>query len=87
MAKKNSSGVFEKLEAEVVKNAGNYMKQNIKRRILKFSEMSLSFFLAFFFIFFGLSKLIGHYIPELATGWNFILLGISFLFIALLLKI
>lgn len=79
MSKKE--GVFEKLEAEVVREAGEYMKDKVKRKVLKVSEISLLVIIGFILISFGLATIIGSYFPLLDNGLNFLILGVALLLI------
>ena len=85
MAKKQSS-TFEKIEAEVLREAGNYVKDKVKRKVMRIGEMSLAFLFAFVLIIIGLAQFIGSLVPYLDNGLNYMLLGVLFLLIGLLLR-
>lgn len=85
MAKEKSS-FFEKLEAEVVKEAGDYVKQKVKKKAIRIGEVSLSFLFAFVLIIIGLAQMLASFVPFLENGLNYLLLGVLFLLIGMMLK-
>lgn len=84
---KEKKGIFETLEAEVVREAGAYVKDKVQRKILRISEISMLIILGFFLISFGLAQFIGAQYPILPQGASYMLLGIVFLLISYSLKI
>lgn len=84
---KQKKGIFETIEAEVVKEAGEFVKEKIKKKILRISEISILIILAFFLISFGLAEFIAYQYPIIPQGISFIGLGIVFLAISYTLKI
>ena len=82
---KSDESFFEKVEGEVLREAGNYFKDKVKRKILKIGEISILVLLAMFLISFGLAHLIGYYIHFLGNGLSYIVLGLVFLLIGYLL--
>lgn len=85
MGKKESS-VFERLEAEVVSEASDFVKEKVTKKIIKVGEVSVSFLLAFVLIIVGVAELIGSFVPVLAGGFNYLLMGVLFLVIGGILK-
>lgn len=83
MSRKTES-VFEKLEAEVVKEAGNYVKDKVRRKVMRIGEISILVIMGFILLSFGLATLIGSYFPMLDNGLNFLILGIALLLIGYL---
>jgi hypothetical protein len=79
-------GIFERITGEIVGKAEDYVVEKVKRRIIRIGEISIFLLLSFVMISFGLATLAGTYIPVLANGLNFMLLGVIYLFIAMLLK-
>jgi len=84
MPKKKS--FFEKVEAEVIDETGGYIRNKIKSKIIKYSEVSIFALLSFLLISIGISELLAVYFPVLVGGWNYILLGIVFLLAAVLIR-
>lgn len=84
---KQKKSIFETLEAEVVKEAGAYVKDKVQKKILRISEISMLIVLGFFLISFGLATFIATQFPSLPEGISFILLGLGFLVISYVLKI
>lgn len=84
---KKKKGIFETLEAEVVKEAGNYVKEKIQKKILRISEISMLIIIGFFLISFGLAEFIASQYPILPQGLSYIILGIGFLLLSYILKI
>lgn len=85
MAKKQQS-TFERIEAEVFREAGNYVKDKVRKKVYRIGEMSLAFLFAFVLIIIGLAQFIGSLVPYLDNGLNYMLLGALFLIIGLILK-
>jgi len=84
---KQKKGILESLEAEVVNEAENFVKQKVKNKILRISEISILIILGFFLISFGLAEFIEYQYPMIPQGMNYIGLGVVFLVISYLLKI
>ncbi|MDA3855425.1 MAG: hypothetical protein PF569_04145 [Candidatus Woesearchaeota archaeon] len=87
MIKKAEKGVFETLEAQVVEEAGNFVKDKIKSKALRVGEISLLIILGFILISFGLANLLGSYYPILDTGFNYLIIGVVFLIVSFSLKV
>lgn len=85
MAKKK--GVFERLEAEVISETENYVKNKVKKNVIKFGEISVAFLVGFLLIVIGVVELIGVYFPSLSGGFNYLIIGVLFLIVAILLKV
>lgn len=85
MAKKKSA--FERLEGEIITETENYVKGRFKRNMLKLGEVSLAFLAGFLLITVGMVELIAVYFPILEGGFNYLLMGILFLLVGILLKI
>ncbi len=81
------SGVFEKLEAEIVRDAGDYVKDRVKRKAIKVGEISILIIIGFILISFGLSFLLGNFFPILASGYNFLIVGVIMLVLSSLIKV
>jgi hypothetical protein len=77
---------FEKVEAEVVSAGKSYVEQKVKKNLIKFGEISILVILAMFLITFGIGNLIGFYFPVLANGLNYVILGVIFLLVGMLLN-
>lgn len=84
--KKKKHSFFETVEGEVVKEAGHYFRDRVKAKVLKWTEFSVLALLALIMISFGIANLIGSYVPELSNGLNFVLLGMVFLIMSLLVR-
>lgn len=83
---KEKRGIFERVEAEVVDAAKAYAGEKIKKNLIKFGEISALVVLAMFLISFGIADLLGFYFPELANGLNYVILGVLFLLVGMLLN-
>lgn len=83
MVKKNKSS---SIEAELVSGVGNYVKNTVTRKILKWTEISVLVLLALIMISIGIAFFIGSYFPNLNNGLNFVLLGMVFLIASILIK-
>jgi hypothetical protein len=77
---------FEKVEAEVVSAGKSYVEKKVKKNLIKFGEISALVVLAMFLIAFGIGDLIGFYFPILANGLNYVILGVTFLLVGMLLS-
>jgi len=86
MKKKNPS-FFESIEGEVVREAGEYVKDKVKTKLLRIGEISILAILAFILISFGIATILENTFPILSGGFSFILLGVIFLLISFSLKI
>lgn len=84
--KKNSEGFFESVEAEILREAGEHIKEKIKKKAIRIGEMSLAFLFAFVLIIIGVAQFLGTLVPYLDNGLNYLLLGVLFLIIGLILK-
>jgi hypothetical protein len=82
MVKKKQKTMIEQLEGEVIKGAEELIKGTIKRKIIRIGEISVLIFMAFVMISFGLGQLIAFYMPILANGLSFMILGVLFLLIS-----
>jgi uncharacterized membrane protein YkvI len=82
----NKKSFFEKVEAEVVSAGKAYLGEKIKKNLIKFGEVSVLIVLAIFLITFGIGDLIGFYFPILANGLNYLILGVLFLVVGMLLS-
>ena len=87
MANAKKKSVFEKFEAEVVRDAGNYVKEQVRRKVVKIGELSILVILGFFLVSFGVASLLGQYYPILGNGFNFLIIGFLFLVISFFMKI
>ncbi|MCA9459772.1 MAG: hypothetical protein KC550_04460 [Nanoarchaeota archaeon] len=79
MVKKSS--FFEKVEAEVISEAGNYVKEKAKKKLIHIGEFSILVILGIFLITFGLGKVIETHVPYLDGGYAYLILGLLFLII------
>jgi len=77
---------FEKVEAQVVEAGSDYLNRKIKKKLFRLGEVSMFIFLSFVLISIGLAFLIGKYFPLVDSGLNFIILGIIFLLVGVLLN-
>jgi hypothetical protein len=77
---------FEKIEDGVVETAKDFVNGKVKKRVYRFGEFSLFLILSIVMISFGISFLIGKFVPILDGGFNFIIVGTLFLIISLYLK-
>ncbi len=84
MTKKKS--FFEKLEAEIINDAGAYVKDKVTRKVIRVGEVSIAFLFAFILIIIGIAQLLEGFFPILENGLNYIVLGFLFFLIALILK-
>lgn len=82
MVKKKS--FMDTVEAEVVDAAKNYVGEKIKKKVIKIGEFSILAFLAMMLISFGLAQLIGAYFPMLSNGLNYIILGVVYFLVGLM---
>lgn len=74
------------IEAEIFHEAAGYVKDKVKRKILKIGEVSISFLTAFLLIIVGMVELIGTHFPILQGGYNYLLFGVFFLVAGMILK-
>ena len=84
--KKHNKDFFEKVEAQVIKGAKGYVKEKVKSTVVKWGEFSVLVLLSLIMISMGVAYLIGFYYPMLNNGLNFVLLGMIFLFMSLLVR-
>lgn len=80
-------GVFEKLEAEVISETEDFIKGKFKKNMLKLGEVSIAFLTGFLLVVVGLVELLAVYYPNLSGGFNYLLIGVLFLIVGLLLKV
>ena len=78
-------GIFERLEAEVINGAEEYVVQKVKKKILRIGEISLFALLGFILMSIGLAYLIAAYISILNNGLSFIVLGLTFMIVSMFL--
>lgn len=81
---REKKGVFEKVEAEVVSMAKEYACDKVKKKLIKFGEISALVVMAMFLISFGVAELVGFYFPVVANGLNYVILGVVFLVVGML---
>lgn len=86
MAKEKKSA-FEKLEAEIVHEAGEFVKEKVKRKVLRIGEISILIILGFMLISFGIASLLANYYPILSGGYSYLLIGVLFLIISYIMKV
>lgn len=84
MVKKN---LFESVEAEIVDGAKNYVENKIKKKAIRFGEISILIVLSFILISVGLAQVLANMYPILLGGYSYILLGIFYLLVSYILKI
>jgi len=80
-------GFFEKVEAEVVTQAKGFMGNKIKKKIIRYGEISILVLLSFVLISIGISTILANTFPILSGGYSYVLLGLVFLGISYILKI
>ena len=85
--KSSKKGVFETLEAQVVKEAGNFVRDKVKQKVLRIGEVSLLIIIGFILISFGVAQILASFYPMLSQGYSYLLLGIVFLIISFTMKI
>ena len=73
-------------DAELVSGVGSYVKDKVKRQILKWTEISVLVLLALIMISFGVATLVGQEFPNLNNVLNFILLGMVYLVASILIR-
>jgi hypothetical protein len=90
MGKKKES-LFEKVEAEVLEGAKSYAKSYVKEKVtsklVRVGEISVSFLLGFILLIIGIVQIVGHYFPVLDNGFNYLIFGVLFLLIGMMLKV
>jgi len=86
MARKKKSSVFEKVEAEVMEAAGDYVKKKVVRRFVKIGEFSVLALLALILISIGIAQLIGFYYPQFDNGLNYLFLGLLLMISGFIIK-
>jgi hypothetical protein len=87
MAKKSSHKSHESIETEILRDAGHFVRDTVKRKVLHIGEISVLILLGFILISFGLANLLAKYFDALAGGYNFILLGVLFLIVSYLIRV
>jgi hypothetical protein len=85
--KSSKKGVFETLEAQVVKEAGNFVRDKVKKKVLRIGEVSLLIIIAFILISFGVAQILASFYPMLSQGYSYLLLGIVFLVISFTMRV
>lgn len=85
--KSSKKGVFETLEAQVVKEAGNFVRDKVKKKVLRIGEVSLLIIIGFILISFGIAQILASFYPMLSQGYSYLLLGIVFLIISFTMRI
>jgi uncharacterized membrane protein HdeD (DUF308 family) len=78
--------LFDRVEEKGVEMARDYVKEKVTKKIIRIGEMSIAFLLAAIFLTIGIVELTAHFLPFLQGGWNYLIFGIFFLIIALILK-
>ena len=84
MTKKKS--FIETIEGEAIHEAEDYFKNKIRKRAIKISEMSASFLLGFILLIIGVAEFMSAQFPILEGGFNYLILGIIFILIGLILR-
>jgi hypothetical protein len=82
--------VFEKIEAEVLSEAHDYMNyktNQVKRKAIRIGEISALVLLGFFLLSFGAAALLATYFPALSGGYSYVILGVVFVVISLMIKV
>lgn len=85
MTKKKSS-FFESVEAEIIDQAKDIVKDKVKKKAIQIGEISALVILGAFLISIGIASLISLYFPQTAGGFNYIILGGLFLITGFLMK-
>ena len=80
-------GFFEKVEAQVVGAAENYVKEKVQNKLYRVGEFSILVVLGFFLVSFGIASLIAFYFPVLQNGYSYILLGLVLLLTAYFMRV
>ena len=83
---KKKKSFMEALEGEVINEAGNYVKRKVTSRAVRIGEMSAAFLIGFVLLIIGVAELLPSVFPILEDGYNYIILGILFLIIGMVLK-
>jgi hypothetical protein len=84
--KKFTEKIFDRVEAEVVNTAGDYIKSKIRRKIIKAGEVSLAFLFSFVLLIIGLAEVLASLFSFLENGLNYIILGIVFFIVGMIIK-
>ncbi len=85
MVKKNN--LFESVEAEIIDGAKDFVKEKVKKKVIRIGEISILILLSFIMISIGLGQILANMYPILMGGYSYLLLGITFLLISYLMKI
>lgn len=85
MAKRKESP-FERVEAEVLHGAQQYLKDSVWKRVVKYGEFSILAFLGFILISIGLAELLAYAFPILEGGFGYVILGLIYFLIGWLIK-
>ncbi len=80
-------GFFERVEAQVVGAAEDYVKEKVQKKVDRIKEYSILVFLGFFLIGYGVSTLMAFYFPILGNGISFMILGMILVLIAHFMKV
>lgn len=79
MVKKNKKSFFDSIKTEIINDTGEYVRTNVKNKVLHIGEISVLVIIGFILISFGLAKLLENFFPILIGGYSYILLGIILL--------
>ena len=71
----------------MVNEAGEYIRSKVKKKVLRFGEISILIMLGFILISFGIANILASFYPLLSGGYNYLIVGILFLMASFLLKI
>lgn len=80
-------GFFEKVEAQVVGAAEDYVKEKVQKRLYRVGEFSILVVLGFFLVSLGIANLIAFYFPVLGNGLSYVIFGIILLLIAYFMRV
>ena len=83
---KKKKGFTEALEAEVLHETGEYVKDKFRKKAIRIGEMSAAFILGMFLIAIGVALFLESVFPELEGGISFIILGVIFILVGVLLR-
>ena len=83
---KRKESPFERVEAEVMQGAQDYLKGSVWKRIKKYGEFSLLAFIGFILISMGLAEVLATFFPTLQGGFSYLVLGVLYLVIGFLIK-
>lgn len=80
-------GFFEKVEAQVIGKAEDYVKEKVQKKLYRVGEFSVLVVLGFFLVSFGIANIVAFYFPVLSNGWSFIIFGFILLLVAYFMRI